>query len=205
MNHRFDELVAGLAQSITRCEARKQSSFGLVLAICLSATLSTNAASFSDTGSLKDALAYHTATLLPNGKVLVAGGENYNNGGLAQYLLRAELYDPTKGKWTATGDLNTRRSHHTATLLPNGMVLVAGGENNSSNYTLSKSELYDPTTGTWTNTGALKSARSDHTATLLANGKVLVVGGYGLTNVLSSAEIYDPTTGKWTLTGSHGP
>ena len=66
---------------------------------------------------------YHTATLLPNGKVLVAGG--YDSSGV--YLSSAELYDPASGTWTATGSLNTARCCHTATLLPNGKVLVAGG------------------------------------------------------------------------------
>ncbi len=66
---------------------------------------------------------YHTATLLPNGKVLVAGGFN---GGFT-ILTSAELYDPASGSWTATGSLNTARAYHTATLLPNGKVLVAGG------------------------------------------------------------------------------
>ena len=64
----------------------------------------------------------HTATLLPIGKVLVAGGSNGSD------LSSAELYDPASGTWTATGSLGTARSFHTATLLPNGKVLVAGGE-----------------------------------------------------------------------------
>ena len=84
----------------------------------------------------------HTATLLPNGKVLVAGGYNSTSG----YLSSAELYDPASGTWTATGSLSTARGYHTATLLPNGKVLVAGGYNSTSGY-LSSAELYDPATG----------------------------------------------------------
>ena len=78
---------------------------------------------FSDTGSLNIPRFRHTATLLPNGKVLVAGGDN-GSGELSS----AELYDPTSGTWTPTGSLNTARESHTATLLPNGKVLVAGGQ-----------------------------------------------------------------------------
>src|SRR6478672_6466076 len=90
---------------------------------------------FSNTGSLTTARFGHTATLLPNGKVLVAGG--YNNG--VEYFSSAELYDPASGTWTATGSLITGREYHTATLLPNGKVLVAGGLGANTG-----TELYDP-------------------------------------------------------------
>ena len=80
-------------------------------------------------------------------------------------------------RWTATGSLGTARDGHTATLLPSGKVLVAGGRYDRA--TLSSAELYDPATGTWTATGSLGTARYDHTATLLPSGKVLVAGGYG--------------------------
>ena len=109
--------------------------------------------------------------MLPNGKVLVAGG--YDGSGS---LASAELYDPASGTWTATGSLATARYAHTATLLPNGKVLVAGGYDGSG--ILASAELYDPASGTWTATGSLATARDDHTATLLPNGKVLVAGGY---------------------------
>ena len=81
---------------------------------------------FDNTGSLNTARYRHTATLLSNGKVLVAGGDTSGS-----YLTSAELYDPASGTWTATGSLNTARADHTATLLPNGKVLVAGGYNSS--------------------------------------------------------------------------
>src|SRR5207245_4264477 len=78
--------------------------------------------------------------------------------------------------WTFTGNLNTGRQFHTTTLLPNGKVLVAGG--NGNNGTLKSAELYDPVTGTWSNIGNLNTDRAFHTATLLPNGKVLVAGGF---------------------------
>ena len=148
------------------------------------------------TGSLATARYFHTATLLPNGKVLVAGGYDSDGG----YLASAELYDPASGTWTATGSLATARDGHTATLLPNGKVLVAGGYSNGGY--LASAELYDPASGTWTATGSLATARDCHTATLLPNGKVLVAGGYDNGSALASAELYDPASGTWTATGS---
>src|SRR6266536_2532792 len=138
---------------------------------------------FDNTGSLGTARHSHTATLLPNGKVLVAGG--FNSSGI---LASAELYDPASGTWTATGSLGTPRRSHTATLLPNGKVLVAGGLSTS---VVASAELYDPASGTWTATGSLGTARFSHTATLLPNGKVLLAGGDNDSGVLASAKLYD--------------
>jgi N-acetylneuraminic acid mutarotase len=154
---------------------------------------------WTNTGPLKTAREYHTATLLPDGKVLVAGG--IGNSGFA---VNAELYDPTAGTWKNTGALNIARENHTATLLPNGKVLVAGGDGNTYPYTLSSTELFDPATGTWTSTGSMNTAREYPTATLLPNGKVLVAGGDGTTSPyrLSSTELYDPSSGTWTTIGS---
>ncbi|PWU09015.1 MAG: hypothetical protein C5B50_28095 [Verrucomicrobia bacterium] len=147
------------------------------------------------TGSLSTPRYAHTATMLPNGKVLVAGGYNYPS--VAGYPAAAELYDPATGQWTATGQMNSPRASHTATLLPNGKVLVVGGADDS---VLSSAELYDPSTGVWTTTGSLGTPRHSHTATLLPNGKVLVSGGY-FTGALATTEIYDPATGTWTGSG----
>jgi hypothetical protein len=162
--------------------------------------------SWSPAGSLHDGRAQHTATLLVNGKVLVAGGESfedYYTTGEFHALKTAELYDPATGKWTYTGSLNDARSNHTATLLPNGQVLVAGGFNNFNMLektcdNLNSAELYDPATGKWTYTNLLNTARSGHTATLLKSGKVLAAGGgylqfpggVGTWTFLRSAELY---------------
>jgi hypothetical protein len=128
----------------------------------------------------------HSATLLPNGKVLVAGGGGAETS--------AELYDPATDTWTVTGVLRANRIQHTATLLPNGKVLVAGGGWGSAT---ASAELYDPATGAWTLTGAMQTPRTEHTATLLPNGKVLVARG-------GPSELYDPATGTWTATGGGG-
>jgi WD40 repeat protein len=151
---------------------------------------------FANTGSLTQAREGQTATLLPNGKVLVADGSS--SGALAS----AELYDPALGTWAASGSLATARFFPTATLLPNGKVLVAGGAGTSS--TLASAELYDPASGSWSATGSLATARYSHTATLLPNGKVLVAGGSSNGSVLASAELYDPASGSWMATGSLG-
>jgi WD40 repeat protein len=139
------------------------------------------------TGLLNTAREYHTATLLPNGTVLVAGGQNASGGTLAS----AEVYDPATGTWAVTGTMIAGHSWHTATLLPNGKVLVAGG---------ATTEVYNPATGKWTASGPFKTARSAHTATLLPNGKVLAAGG--ASGNLASAEVYDSATGTWTTTVS---
>ena len=134
------------------------------------------------TGRLHTGRDFHTATLLRNGVVLVAGGSS----GISP---SAELYDPASGTWTATGSLNTVRAAHTATLLRNGMVLVAGGADSNSN-TFASAELYDSASGTWTDTGRLNTARHSHTATLLQNGMVVVAGGLDTSDrVLARAEL----------------
>jgi hypothetical protein len=148
--------------------------------------------SWCTTGSMGTARENHTATLLPSGQVLVAGGDQ--NG---LFLTSAELYDPATGSWAATGSLATRRSSHTATLLPSGQVLVAAGLGTSGH--LSSAELYDPASGTWSSTGSLVFPRFAHTATLLLSGKVLVVGGAG--TAVRFTELYDPATGSWSITG----
>ena len=100
-------------------------------------------------------------------------------------------HDPASGTWTVTGSLNTAREFHTATLLPNGMVLVAGGVNGID--VLASAELYDPASGGWTVTGSLNTARFFHTATLLPNGMVLAAAGESSSfSADASAELYTP-------------
>jgi large repetitive protein len=163
---------------------------------------------WSATGSMHTARASQTATLLPDGQVLVAGGFNEPVPGAFSYLSSAELYNPATGKWTVTSSMTTPRLGHTATLLPDGQVLVAGGEAtvNGAFTVFASAELYNPAAGTWTRTGRMNAAREQHTATLLTNGQVLAAGGYNdadpFNHSLASAELYNPATGTWALTGS---
>ena len=114
-----------------------------------------------------------------------------------------QLYDPTSAKWTETGTLVQARLIFTATLLPDGRVLVTGGMTTRGDTSvLASAEVYDPGSGTWTATGGnMIEARAHHTGTLLQDGKVLVAGGT-YPGSLSSAELYHPATGTWTATAS---
>jgi subtilase family serine protease/N-acetylneuraminic acid mutarotase len=135
-----------------------------------------------------------SATLLPNNKVLIAGGYD-----LSKNINSAEIFDPASSVWTVTGQLNTARRAHTATLLPDGKkVLVVGGAGNAGN--LAGAELFDIETGKWMLTGSLSIPRAGHSATLLSNGKVLVAGGFSGSARLMTAEVYDPATGSWAPT-----
>jgi hypothetical protein len=161
---------------------------------------------FGTTGQLTTARSAHTATLLPNGKVLVAGGW----ATLAGWPVwsSAELYDPSMHTFALTGAMAVPRFEHTATLLPTGKVLIAGGSSVvNGNSSLASTELYDPSTGTFTAASNMTTARFFHTATLLNNGKVLMTGGYGsgadgTLISLPSAELYDPLLGTFEPAGN---
>ncbi len=143
----------------------------------------------------------HTASLLPNGKILLAGGTPKRSTAEPYDPATAELYDPATGTSTKTGSMFDARASFTATVLANGKVLVTGGFAGVFQ-PLTHSELYDPATGTWAKTSSLNYGRSGHTATLLPNGKVLVTGGYASTDSRATAELYDPVNATWTKTGS---
>jgi hypothetical protein len=132
----------------------------------------------------------HTATLLPNGKVLVTGG--YGSSGL---LASAELYDPGTNAWTPAGSLGVPRFQHAAALLQSGNVLVVGGVGSTW---LADADLYDPATNAWTPAAPMLQAQYMHTATVLASGRVLVAGGA----LQAPSEEYDPVANAWALSGS---
>jgi hypothetical protein len=149
----------------------------------------------------------HTATLLQNGNVLLAGGfvNSVWDYGPSTSDNGAGLYDSANGVFSVTGNMTVTRGDHTATLLANGEVLIAGGADQDPTGTgLASAELYDPSTGTFTQTGSMAVGRYLHTATLLQNGKVLIVGGVltSTSDPVATAEVYDPATGIFTMTGS---
>jgi len=133
----------------------------------------------------------HTSTLLPDGKVLVVGGD------IA--ITDAELFDPGLKTWSPTESMVEGRGYHTATLLPNGQVLVTGGAATKGK-PLSSAETYDIKTGTWTFRDRMKSHRFEHTATLLPNNKVLIAGGSSGSSYPTYCELYDVNTGSWSKT-----
>lgn len=140
----------------------------------------------------------HTATPLPDGRVLIVGGFT-SEGSAAQ---SAELYDPRTERFAPLPRMRAMRQSHTATTLPDGRILIAGGYSDGNAITTS-AELYDPTTRTFTRTGDMTEPRAGHVAVPLADGSVLFVGGIGPDwTFLASAERYDPRTGRFTPTGS---
>jgi len=180
--------------------------------------------SFIEVETMTTARAYHTATLLKNGQVLVAGGADVHG----RPLDTVELYDPARQTFTANTvlmpktatDMVEPRFNHTGTILPDGQVLIAGGQSDINNVNvLDTAELYDPATGKFSPTGnvtriydpeeqqfrmlgEMTAPRAFHRATALADGRVLLTGGIGGDgNAVATAEIYDPQTGKFTATG----
>jgi N-acetylneuraminic acid mutarotase len=138
----------------------------------------------------------HTATALPDGRVLVVGGTEVGNIDLAS----AELYDRAADAWAAVGSMARTRAGHAAALLPDGKLLVTGGTSPEAAPT---AEVFDAATLSWIGAASMSAGRWGHTATRLDNGKVLVVGGYGDQGVpLASAEIYDPASGTWSGAGA---
>ena len=174
---------------------------------------------FSATGPMDHGREFHTATLLADGRVLIAGGYTAPPpaaaGGITlasvrtaesatSVLATAEIYDPTTGRFSKTGSMSTFRDHHTATRLDDGRVLVIGG--GGEGYASSTSaDVYDPATGEFSETGSMTTGRWLHTATLLADGRVLVLGGRSpQDSVYDSAELYDPRPARFSPAGSMG-
>lgn len=139
---------------------------------------------------------FHTATLLPSGDVLVAGGRGSRDD-QASPLRQAHIYRPASNTWITTSPMPTARALHSATLLPDGRVMVAGGQGVGGIY-LDSVEVYDPATATWAAApGRLDSARAQHTATLLHSGQVLIAGGRGGSpGVPQGVHVYSPLTGS---------
>jgi hypothetical protein len=223
VNFTIQESAGGLIDSAGLYTAPTASGFFHVVATSMdestvtanaTVTVTTSFSEFTPTGNLNEARGLHTATLLPNNKVLIAYGSNsssYTNATGYVGLSSIEVYDPGTGAFTEIlGEDGVGIFGHTATLLPNGKVLLAGGFINSVwDYGASASDngagLYDSATGVLSGTGNMSANRADHTATLLANGKVLIAGGADQDQSetgLASAELYDPSAGTFTQTGS---
>ena len=176
----------------------------LIVAIHPDAALMAQSAdTFTATGRMTTSRLDHTATLLPDGKVLIVGGYAPQDPSPPAVLKTAELYDPTTGTFSATGSMANARYAHSATLLPDGRVLIAGG------YSGTNAEFYDSATGRFTSAGNMITSRQWHTATLLNNGTVLIAGGnldgsYASSYTVgsTSAEVYDPATGIFSATGT---
>ncbi|MBX3745075.1 MAG: VCBS repeat-containing protein [Verrucomicrobiae bacterium] len=152
----------------------------------------------------------HTATVLADGRVLVAGGDTGNGRPLAS----AEIFDPGTDQWTTLRSMNEPRLHHEAILLPSGRVLVAGGTTEFGQTTAS-AELYDPSAGGWTRVSPMTTSRSSFTVVLLHGsrhpGKVLAIGGNsypngdrgaGSVDALDRTEVYDPVADRWSPTAN---
>lgn len=159
------------------------------------------AGTLTATGSMTTSRSFHTATLLVDGRVLVTGGHRFNHPVSA--VASAEIYDPSAGTFSATGDMSVSRQDHTATLLADGRVLVVGGYTNDL-AGLASAELYDLVGGTFAMAASLSAGRGNHTATLLASGNVLVAGGHAAHpgDSLTSAEVYDVASGSFAPTGA---
>jgi len=175
--------------------------------------LAQSGGTFTVTGAMTTPRVWHTATLLNNGKVLIAGGESdFNLIGPGQYgflapqsvLATAELYDPVSGTFARTGDMTAPRYCHTATLLPDGRVLIAGGYSTpQAGVPTNTAEIYDPSTGSFAATGNMISGHGCQQANLLFDGRVLIVGGSGAGNPAPNAELYDPAGGTFASAGAY--
>jgi hypothetical protein len=154
------------------------------------------------TGSMATSRRHSQAYSLPDGRILVVGGTDTTgvDGAASILYATAEIYDPATGTWTATGSLTTGgRVLHTATGLPGGKILIAGGWNGST--ALSSAEIYDTAAGTFTPTGSMTTVRADHRQAMLYDGRVLITGGFDSSGApIALAETYNPATGIFSAT-----
>ena len=149
----------------------------------------------------------HTATLLHDGEVLVAGGATAYTGGQGTVTSSAEIYDPKADAWHAAASMSVARYVHSATRLGNGHVLVVGGWAFTTNFdpSLATAEVYDPASNRWTATGSMAAGRARFGLVSLNDGRLLAAGGVGPTyRMLATTELWDPATGHWQATGSLG-
>lgn len=152
------------------------------------------------TGAMTVARAMHTASTLPNGKVLLTGGSSVVS---STRLNSTEIYDPATGVFTAAAPMSEARAEHLAITLNDGRILVMGGQvpTGTSLTMLKTAEIYDPVTGLWSPTGHMIYPRARFKGVLLQDGRVLVLGGYrGFPDGVST-EIYDPVTGTFSSAG----
>lgn len=159
------------------------------------------------TAPLRTARFEHTATALPDGKVLVTGGQGPDGSGKLTALDSTEVYDPAADGFVSSTSLGEARTNHAAVFLPaSSTVLVVGGAGGpNADISLGSAELYDTRSGSWTRVSPLGSTRTGETATLLRDGRVLVAGGEaaqrGQRRSLNSSEVYDPGTREWRSAG----
>jgi len=175
----------------------------VALALCLASV--AHASSFTQTGDMVVPRSAHTATLMTDGRVLIAGGTKpsvQRSGGpiVRAFTPEAEIYDPATGQFTATDDMTVPRVDHAAAALADGRVLVVGGYGNDE--TQSNGEIYDPLTGTFSAIASdIPVGGERATATALDDGRVLIIGGFNM-GPLAGAQIFDPSSDTFTATGA---
>src|SRR5437868_957994 len=182
----------------------------------VSVAMAQSAGTFTATGNMTTGRIGHTATLLLDGKVLIAGGSQGGDGSTYSIAASTEIYDPATGTVAPTGDLTRARVGHSATPLPDGRVLIAGGYGRlgstksggcplqSSCGQLTSAEIYDPSSGTFTVTGDMTAPGG--AAVLLLNGNVFISSGNSFPYVtVAQAELYDPSRGTFSATSAKTP
>lgn len=196
-------LSALLALAVAACGRESGATARVAPTLTPVPKITAHAGNVQPAPAMHEPRAAHTATLLADGRVLIAGGFKDDGHGDELALASAELYDPATGAFTVTGSLTEPRIGHTATQLLNGSVLLVGGWGEEGR--LSTTEFFDPASGTFARATSLATRRANHTATLLDDGRVLIAGGSQSRNTLQPiAELYDPASGAFTALGALG-